>query len=105
MGLVPFSHFILFFAVRALRHHHEINRYHLLSEPPLMELGLVALAVAGLLLVFKHVPPRPYLCAFMFSVVLTTLALFGLWYSEILYDRTVIYSFYTNTHKATALLP
>jgi hypothetical protein len=44
-------------------------------------------------------------CAFMFSAVLTGLAISGWWYSEILYDHTVIYFFYAHTHKVSTLLP
>jgi hypothetical protein len=66
-----------------------------------MEIALILIAVAGLCLAWRDVPPRPYECACMFSAVLTGLAFSGWWYSEILYDRTVIYFFYAHTHVST----
>jgi hypothetical protein len=77
----------------------------LASEPPLMEITLILLAVAGLCLAWRDVPQRPYECGFMFSFVLTGLAFSGWWYSEILYDHTVIYFFYAHTHQASILVP
>jgi hypothetical protein len=103
-GLILVSVGILVWSIKAM-HRHLGEHQSVTGEPPLLEIILIALAVAGLCLVLKDVPNRPYECSCMFSAVLTGLALSGWWYSEILYGRTVIYFFYAHTHTAVHLSP
>jgi len=102
--LIVVSVGILVWGIMAMYRH--LGEHHSIAgEPPLLEIILIVLAVAGLSLVLRDVPERPYECGCMFSAVLTGLALSGWWYSEILYDHTVIYFFYAHTHTATHLSP
>ena len=66
-----------------------------LREPPMMELVLIAIAVAGVIMSVKGVTERCYGRWFFFSLALTLLAFCGWWFTEILYDQTVVYFFYS----------
>ena len=105
LSLIAVSLVMLAWTGYAIVRHLRQNSQHLPAAPPLMEVALILLALAGLFLAWKQVPQRPYECAFMFSAVLTGLAISGWWYSEILYDHTVIYFFYAHAHKVSTLSP
>ena len=99
--LSAISLLILLLAVRATVHHFGEHSGHLVGAPPLMEITLILFAIAGFALTRRDVLPRPYECAAMFSAVLAFLAVAGWWYSEILYDHTMIYFFYAHTHASS----
>jgi hypothetical protein len=89
------------------------------SDPPFMEFALILLAVAGCYLAAKKpdtfvpTPPREpaadapvdiaarvsYFTGMIISFLLTSVAYSGWYWTEILYDRLVIYSFYANHAK------
>jgi len=82
---------------RHLREHWSVSK--LLEAPPMMELVLIAIALAGVWVVWvsaKGVPERCYGRWSIFSLLLTLLAFSGWWFTEILYDRTVVYFYYAH---------
>ena len=95
---------LLAWSIYALSRHLHDHWHNIAGEPPLMEIVLVAIGVAGLGLTVRHVPPRPYRCAVMFSAVLTLLAYAGWWYSEVVYNHTVIFFFYAHAHPAGTMI-
>jgi len=94
----------LAWSVYALRSHLYDHWHNIAGEPPVMEIVLIAIGVAGLVLTLREVPPRPYRCAFMFSAVLTLLAYAGWWYSEVVYNNTVIFFFYAYAHPVGTMI-
>ena len=94
----------LAWSIYALRCHLHEHWHNIASEPPLMEIVLIAIGFAGLGLTLRDVPPRPYRCAFVFSAVLTLLAYAGWWYSEIVYNHTVIFFFYAHAHPVGTMI-
>jgi hypothetical protein len=90
------------------------------DDPPFMEFALILLAVSGYYLASKKTdpavsaPPQPepgadgssqpekrvsYVAGMIVSFVLTAVAYCGWYWTEILYDRLVIYSFYASHAK------
>ena len=95
---------LLAWSIYALTCHLRHHWHNIAGEPPLMEIVLFAIGLAGLFLTWRDVPPRPYRCAFMFSAVLTLLAYAGWWYSEVVYNHTVIFFFYANAHPVGTMI-
>ena len=67
-------------------------------EPPFMEFTLFVLAAAGFYLVWKRTN-RNYTTVALFSLLFTLIASLSWWWTEVLYDDRVIYSFYALGHK------
>jgi hypothetical protein len=63
-----------------------------LIDPPLMEISLFVVILAGFGLVWKGAGPghRRYGAGFLISVVLTFIAYCGWWWTEVIYDELVI---------------
>jgi hypothetical protein len=72
------------------------------GDPPLTEVVIIAIAVAGFVVAWRGVAQRSYFCGLMFSAMLTGVAVLGWWYTEILYTRTIIAFYYAQTHLAAA---
>ena len=95
---------LLGWSIYALRRHLLDHWHNIAGEPPSMEIVLIAIGIAGLGLTVRDVPPRPYRCAFMFSAVLTLLAYAGWWYSEVVYNHTVVFFFYAHAHPVGTMI-
>jgi hypothetical protein len=64
------------------------------SDPPFMELTFLCLGVAGFSIVGRgNVSKQPYGQYLLLSVLVTAIAYFGWWWSEILYDGQVLHMF------------
>jgi hypothetical protein len=73
---------------------------HGLDDPPFMEFTTVVLGLVGLYTWRQHTREHtPYLTWFLIALLLTLFAGFGWWWSEVLYDRLVLYSFYAMTNQ------
>jgi hypothetical protein len=70
----------------------------LVGEPPLLEGFLFTVAIAGLCLAYRGARTRSYGCGLIFAALMTSFALAGWWYGEIVYDQTVIYFFAASTN-------
>jgi hypothetical protein len=81
----------------SVRHVHD-HWHNLAAEPPLMEGLLLTIAAAGLCIAWKGCTARSYGWGLIFSALLTALAFAGWWSSEVLYDHTIIYFFYAQSH-------
>ena len=65
-----------------------------LDDPPFMEFTFFSLGLAGIWLVGRGaVATRPYGRYVLLSALLTAITYFGWWWSEVLYDRQVLYMF------------
>ena len=85
--------------VDATADHLHDHLHNLAADPPLMEVVLAAIAVAGFFIAWKGVPQgRSYFCAFMFCALLTGIAFSGWWYTEIVYSKNVIQFYYSLSH-------
>jgi hypothetical protein len=71
-----------------------------LDDPPFMEYAWILLGLAGGFIVHKKRAPlrTAYRNGVVVSVVFCGFAYFGWWWSEVLYDQGVLYSFYAQNH-------
>ena len=69
---------------------------HDITDPPIMESGLMFLGAIGIFTTVKGVAKRPYIpVALVFGLIITALAS-GAWvWTEVLYDRNVIGAFFS----------
>jgi hypothetical protein len=92
--LAMLSSGLFIWAIVVTGHHlHRIARHQesLVGAPPLLEIFLFLVAVAGLALAMLGARKRAFGCGLIFSTLLTALAVAGWWYGQIVYDQTVIY--------------
>jgi hypothetical protein len=83
-----------------LRHHIMHNG---LNDPPFMECTFIVLGLAGGYVFWKGAPPRAYGAGLLLSLLLSGIAYFGWWWTEVLYDQQVLHSFYAQSrHLLTA---
>jgi hypothetical protein len=76
------------------------NRQHGLDDPPFMEFTAIVLGAVGMGIRLWGSPKQNhYLYWVGTASLLTLVAGFGWWWSEVLYDRLVLYSFYATTVK------
>ena len=93
---------LVLFGVVSLGVH--VATHHNLDDPPFMEFAFIMLGLAAGSVASKGAPKAPYVSYLLVSAVLTVIAYFGWWWSEVLYDRQVLYSFYANTHSLLTLV-
>jgi hypothetical protein len=83
-----------FYALYQHSRHGEIN------EPPFMEFTLLILAAAGGYTLWKGAPERRWFgTGFLLSFLFFGMAFFGWWWTEVLYNQQVNYSFYVDSHN------
>jgi hypothetical protein len=64
------------------------------ADPPFMEFAFFTLGVVGLLLVWRRsAPKRSYGRYGLLAALLSLIAYFGWWWSEVLYDQEVLHTF------------
>ena len=70
------------------------------NDPPFMEFTSLILAAAGGYTLWKGTPARWWFgTGFLLSFSLFGMAFFGWWWTEVMYNQQVNYSFYVNTHN------
>jgi hypothetical protein len=69
-----------------------------LNDPPFMECTLLILSLTAGVVMFNRVPQRSYGVYLLESLLMTAIAYFGWWWSEVLYDRQVLHMFYAQAH-------
>jgi hypothetical protein len=94
LALLPLA--VLIVGLYALINHLGSGRAFL--APPFMEFTLLVIAVAGLVALWKGADGE-FGVGFVLSLVLTPMAWLGWWWTEILYDEAVIYSFHSSFLK------
>ena len=67
-----------------------------------MEYTLIVLGVTGGYVLWKGAPEGKYVAGSLLSLLAFSMALLGWWWSELLYDQQVFYSFYA---QSQSLLP
>lgn len=102
-SLVAVALLVLAWAADATFDHLHEHLHRMAGDPPLMEVVLLAIAIAGFVVAWRGVSQRSYFCGLMFSAMLTGIAFFGWWYSEILYTKNVIFFFYAKDHVAALI--
>jgi hypothetical protein len=79
---------------------HQHFRHSEINDPPFMEFTLLILAVAGSYTLWKGTPERGWFgTGFLLSFLFFGIAFFGWWWTEVLYNQQVNYSFYVQTHN------
>jgi len=102
-SLVVVALLVLGWAADATFDHLHDHLHRMAGDPPLMEVVLLAIAIAGFVVAWRGVSKRSYFCGLMFSAMLTGIAFFGWWYSEILYTKNIIFFFYAKDHVAAVV--
>jgi hypothetical protein len=77
---------------------------HGLDDPPFMEVTCMLLGLAGGYVCWKGAPKGEYGAGLTLSVLAFVVAFLGWWWSELLYDREVFYSFYAESHHLLGLV-
>jgi hypothetical protein len=71
---------------------------HPLTDPPLMEIILIVLGLVGGYALWKGAPEGKYVVgSLLLSLLALVIAFLGWWWSELLYDQQVFYSFYAQS--------
>jgi hypothetical protein len=79
---------------------HQHFRHSEINDPPFMEFTLLILAAAGGYTLWKGAPERRWFGTwFLLSFLFFGMAFFGWWWTEVLYNQQVNYSFYVQTHN------
>jgi hypothetical protein len=79
---------------------HQHFRHSEVNDPPFMEFTLLILAAAGGYILWKGAPGRRWFgTGFLLSFLLFGMAFFGWWWTEVLYNQQVNYSFYVDSHN------
>jgi hypothetical protein len=87
---------------RVLIHHVMHNS---LNDPPFMEFTFIVLGFAGGYVFWKGAPPRAYGAGLLLSILLSGIAYFGWWWTEVLYDQQVLHSFYAQSRHILTPAP
>jgi hypothetical protein len=87
---------------RVLIHHVMHNG---LNDPPFMEFTFIILGLAGGYAFWKGAPPRAYGSGLLLSLLLSGIAYFGWWWTEVLYDEQVLHSFYAQSRHLLTPAP
>jgi hypothetical protein len=74
----------------ALIFRHKVRVF--LNDPPIMEVALIVLGVAGGIALWKGAPPRRYGLWLVLSSLPTGIVFFAWWWTEVLYDQLVLHS-------------
>lgn len=74
-------------------HHHPLN------DPPFMEFTWVVLGLVGGYVLWKGVPEGKFYAGSLLSLLAFSIAFLGWWWSELLYDQQVFYSFYAQSQN------
>jgi len=75
------------------------------DDPPFMEFTFIVLGLAGGYMRRKGAPPRPYGAGVLLSLLLSGIAYFGWWWTEVLYDEQILHSFYALNHLQHLVAP
>jgi hypothetical protein len=62
------------------------------NDPPIMEFTLMIVGVTGGFALWHGAPPRRYGLWLLLSALLTGIAIFAWWWTEVLYDQLVLHS-------------
>ncbi len=87
---------ILFYVAGYLGSFDFVNHHDIVTDPPIMEIGLALLAVVGIVTALRGVARLPYIGAgLVFGVIFTVLA-YGAWaWTEVLYTKNTISAFFS----------
>lgn len=77
---------------------------HGLADPPFMELTCVVLGLAGGYVLWKGAPEGRYALGCLLSSLAFSISFLGWWWSELLYDQQVFYSFYAQSQNLLHLV-
>ena len=77
---------------------------HGLDDPPFMEITCILLGFAGGYVSWTDAPEGQYGAGIMLSVLAFVVAFLGWWWSELIYDQEVFYSFYAESHHLMGLV-
>jgi len=78
---------------------------HGLYDPPFMEFTCVVLGLAGGYVWWKGAPEGKYVAGSLLSLLAFVVSFLGWWWTEVLYDQQVIYSYYAASHKLLSFAP
>jgi hypothetical protein len=78
---------------------------HGLYDPPFMEFTCVVLGLAGGYVWWKGAPEGKYVAGSLLSLLAFVVSFLGWWWTEVLYDQQVMYSYYAASHKLLSFAP
>jgi hypothetical protein len=81
------------------------SHIHGLDDPPFMEFTCVVLGLAGGYVWWKGAPEGKYVAGSLLSLLAFVVSFLGWWWTEVLYDQQVMYSYYAASHKLLSFAP